>query len=140
MRDVRWWMGLRLARMLSLVFLMLAGCGGSNGTGGGTAVGGMSQLLLHVTIADQDRPGLTQRAVSSTQTRQAGRSVTRLRVEVSGVGISTPVVVECPIPGPSTANCQVTETPNEFIVEVELAVPIGSARVVSVTAFDSVGT
>jgi hypothetical protein len=87
MSDTQWRGRLWLVRMLSLVFLMLAACGGSNGTGGSTTVAGMGRLILHVTTADQESAGLTPRAVVPGQTRQAGH-ITRLRVEVSGPGNS----------------------------------------------------
>ena len=41
MSAIQWWEGPWLVRILSLVFLMLAGCGGSNGTDGSTTVAGM---------------------------------------------------------------------------------------------------
>ena len=72
MSDTPWWRRLWLGHMLSLVVLILAGCGGSDGTGGSTTAAGMGQLLLHVTTPDQERAGLTPRAVAAGQTRQDG--------------------------------------------------------------------
>ena len=139
MSAIQWCEGPWLVRILSLVFLMLAGCGGSNGTDGSTTVTGMSQLILHVATVDQERAGLTPRAVAPGQTRQVG-NIARLQVEVSGPGIPTPIVAECPIPGPVTPQCQVTETPNTFIVAIGILVPVGPERFVIVTGFDQTGT
>ena len=139
MSAIQWWEGPWLVRILSLVFLLLAGCGGSNGTDGSTTVTGMSQLILHVATVDQERAGLTPRAVAPGQTRQVG-NIARLQVEVSGPGIPTPIVAECPIPGPVTPQCQVTETPNTFIVAIGILVPVGPERFVIVTGFDQTGT
>jgi len=122
---------------LGLILLVLAGCGGSSDTGSKAAVG-MSRLVLHITTTDQ-RAGLTPRAAAPAQTRQTENSITRLRVEISGEGILAPIVVECPIPGPPTPQCQVTETPTEFIVEVEVVVPLGPTRDVAVRGFDQTG-
>jgi hypothetical protein len=72
MSAIQWGEGPWLVRILSLVFLMLAGCGGSSGTDGSTTVVGMGQLILHVVTADQESAGLTPRAVASGQTRQVG--------------------------------------------------------------------
>ena len=138
MSDTPWWRRLWVGHMLSLVVLILAGCGGSDGTGGSTTATGMGQLLLHVTTPDQERAGLTPRAVAAGQTRQA-ESITLLRVVVSGPGIPTPIVVECPIPGPLTPQCQVTETPEAFIVTITLLVPVGTERLVIVTGIDQTG-
>ena len=139
MSAIQWWEGPWLVRILSLVFLLLAGCGGSNGTDGSTTVTGMSQLILHVATVDQERAGLTPRAVAPGQTRQVG-NIARLQVEVSGPGIPTPIVAECPIPGPLTPQCQVTETPNAFTVAIGILVPVGPERFVIVTGFDQTGT
>ncbi len=138
MSDTPWRKRLWLGHMLSLVVLILAGCGGSDGTGGSTTATGMGQLLLHVTTPDQERAGLTPRAVAAGQTRQT-ESITLLRVAVSGSGIPTPIVVECPIPGPLTPQCQVTETPEAFIVTIALMVPVGTERLVVVTGLDQTG-
>ena len=105
---------------------------------GSTTATGMGQLLLHVTTPDQESAGLTPRAVASGQTRQA-EPITLLRVVVSGPGIPTPIVVECPIPGPVTPQCEVIETPNAFIVTIALLVPVGTERLVVVTGFDQTG-
>ena len=66
-------------------------------------------------------------------------TIARLRVEVSGPGIPTPIVAECPIPGPVTPQCEVTETPEAFIVTIALLVPVGPERLVVVTGIDQTG-
>ena len=91
MRAIQWCEGPWRVRTLSLVFLMLAGCGGSNEPDGSTTAVGRSQLILHVATADQGSAGLTPRAVAPGQTRQVG-NIARIRVEVSGPGIPTPIV------------------------------------------------
>ena len=138
MRAIQWCEGPWRVRILSLVFLMLAGCGGSNEPDGSTTAVGRSQLILHVATADQGSAGLTPRAVAPGQTRQVG-PIARLRVEVSGPGIPTPIVAECPIPGPVTPQCEVTETPEAFIVTIALLVPVGTERLVVVTGIDQTG-
>ena len=62
-----------------------------------------------------------------------------LRVAVSGPGIPTPIVAECPLPGPVTPQCEVTETPPTFLVTITLLVPVGPERLVVVTGFDQTG-
>jgi hypothetical protein len=63
-------------------------------------------------------------------------NIARLQVEISGPGIPTPIVADCPIPGPVTPQCQVTETPNAFTVAIGILVPVGPERFVIVTGFD----
>ena len=138
MCDAPLWGGLGLLSLFSLVCLLLAGCGGSDGTAGSTTVAGMGQLLLHVTTADQESVSRTLRAVAPGQTRQTG-PITLLRVAVSGPGIPTPIVAECPLPGPVTPQCEVTETPTTFLVTIALLVPVGPERLVVVTGFDQTG-
>jgi hypothetical protein len=137
MHDARWWWRLRLIRTFSLVLLIVVGCGEKGGTGGGTATGGVSRLALRIMISEQEISRLESRAVLPGQTRQAG-AISLLRVEVSGVGISEVIRVNCPIPAGS-AQCQVTETVGALIVVIDLTVPSGTRRQVIGTGFDPNG-
>lgn len=134
MHDVRGWSRLRFIHTCSLILLIVAGCGERSGTGGGTASGGVSRLTLRVLVSGQETSSIKSRAILPAQTRQAA-NISLLRVEVSGAGIVGAIRVDCPIPAGS-AQCQVTETANAITIVIELAVPSGTGRQVTVTGFD----
>lgn len=137
MYGTRWWDNLRLASLMGLLGLLLAGCEGGTGSNKGTALEGNTRLLLQVTTltAGQTR---ALRADPPGQTR-VGERVTRIRIEVRGVGLDTPLVVECLLTGPSTPQCQITTTATSVTVVIELLVPSGTNRIITVTAFDQEG-
>jgi hypothetical protein len=75
---------------------------------------------------------------SLAQTR-ATNDVARIRVEISGVGIDSPIVVECLITGPATPECQITINPTTIVAVITVSVPRGTRRQVAITAFDQNG-
>jgi len=137
MHDVRWWSWLRLLHACSLILLIVAGCGEKSGIGGGTASGGVSRLTLRVMVSSQGTSRIQSRAILPEQTRQAN-TMSLLRVEVSGEGIAGSIRADCPIPVGS-AQCQVTETADAITTVIELTVPSGTGRQVTVTGFDQNG-
>ena len=132
MHDAGWWRSrLRLIRIFSLVFLILWGCVEENG--------GVSRLTLHIMVPGQKLSRFTSRVVIPGQTRQV-ETISLLRVEVSGAGIAGSMRVDCPIPGGSPPQCQVTVAPDSITIVIELTVPRGSGRTLVVTGFDQTGT
>ena len=124
---------LRILGTLSLMLLVLAGCGGNSGDGAGSCV---SHLTLQVATPDQLPRRSVLLAASPGQPRQVEASLTRLVMSVTGEGITAPIIADCPIPGPSTDHCRsVTETADEILVRIELTVPKGNKRRIRATAF-----
>jgi hypothetical protein len=100
----------------------------------------MGRLVVQVTTGDQGGTGRSAAALTAGQTRQTGGTPTLVRVEVRGADLQTPVAVTCPLVNSTTPPCQVTETPTAFLVSIELVVPLGPARTVSVQVFGEAGT
>ena len=138
MRAIQWCEGPWLVRILSLVFLMLAGCGGSNEPDGSTTAVGRSQLILHVATADQGSAGLTPRAVAPGQTRQVGNycpSPGRSQWPGDSYAyrrrMSYSWTFDTAVPGHRNSQC--VHRGNRLLV------PVGPERLVIVTGFDQTG-
>ncbi len=117
-----------------LVLLLLTGCG-TSGEDSDQAGADFSRVTLQMDFADPSIAASALRAASSPQLRQA-ELITEVVVGVTGEGIDD-IVVECPRFGPSTSECQVTETANAIVFVVTLRVPTGSNRTITVTALAS---
>lgn len=142
MIQARWGHMLRGIRFLSLLLLILTGCGGSGGTnGGGATVSSTNQLLIQL-LAPSDsstRTNAGTRAVAQTRQTNVGRF---LRVEASS---STGVVgsIACDLTNLTAPPCEeVDSTPTDIQVRVTLAVnaPRGTALVITATVFDNDNT
>jgi hypothetical protein len=137
-RGRRWGL-LHVLGALSFLLLALAGCSGSGEDGSGPGPG-TSRLTLQLVNADQTLSPLLRDA-SPAQTRQTNAAL--LRVEVTAADISSPIVAECSLPEPTpaqAAQCSVTDTETEITAVVELTVPQGANRQISVIVSDAAGT
>lgn len=134
----RWWDSGRMASLLGMLALILVGCGSANDTNNGTVTGGTTRLVLQVTTVTTGQTRSTFLEAPG-QTR-VGEQVTRIRAEVSGLGITPSLVVECPLAGPSTATCVITTTATTVTLVINLDVPSGLNRVVTIIALDQTGT
>jgi len=106
--------------------LILAGCGGVSQT----APEGKSSNPIKVAI--KLPPGVSMLSggrVKSTNPRIAATTITAIKLEVTGEGIETPIIVDVPIP-PSGSN----------VAEVVIDVPFGLARLFQVTIATSTGS
>lgn len=124
--------------ILGLAVVVLTGCSPESGEGE-RASQSMSQVSLRLTTPEQAF-GVSARHVEGAGfLRQV--SIARVRVEVSGEDIPTPIVAECTLPQPTQPECQVVDqTDTSTTLEIALTVPLGPNRLVRVTAFDASGT
>ena len=108
---------------VSLVLLVLAGCGPSGGDGG-SATARTSRVTLRLAFPESALSRSARRATAPAQLRQA-ELITRLEVTVTGADITPAISARCDIPGPSTdPQCSsVTETEKFIEIVVELSGP-----------------
>src|SRR5262245_58801512 len=132
--QMKQWKFFCIFGMMVLVLSLLASCGGSSG--GRDTTAHVSRLTLRLTTATESLHGSTSRTVSPSHARQAGAA--RLVITVEGEGIDSPIMVDCELAGPPTAECRsVTETEQASRVEIELMIPRGPSRRIRVTVFDA---
>jgi hypothetical protein len=122
---------------LSLILLMLVGCGGGEkGNNSGQAT---NRLTLHLTTAQQAFSNVRHPAIPIQA--QQGPASARLQVEVSAEDLADPVVADCTLPEPAPDEpCRnVGETDEAILLEIILDVPSGNDRHIAVTIFDASG-
>lgn len=140
MINARWWPRLRIIRTVSLVLLMLTGCGGSSGTQGGgeaTSASTTNQLLIRLTPSSVREAGVLRGTTLPARTRQNG---TARRVEVSASN-ATGVVgsTSCDLENPDPTRCRIIEQ-TATDVTLDIILTVQAARntdlVVTVRIFD----
>jgi hypothetical protein len=117
-----------------VILLGVVGCGGTSGDG--DSAGRVSRITLQITTAEQAGGDALRQAVAPSSLRAVPTDpsdpafVSRLDIEVTGEGI----------PSSITRSVDLTAAQQETGVSVDLIVPTGPQRRITVNAFNAAGT
>ena len=120
--------------LLGVVLLGFVGCGGTSGDG--DSAGRASRITLHITTVEQTGGDTLRHAIRPNSLRVVPTDpsdpafVSRLDIEVTGEGI----------PSPIAQSVDLTAAQQETGITVDLIVPTGQQRRITVHAFNAAGT
>lgn len=121
--------------LLALVLFLCYGCGGSSAPDSAGA-SGSGRLALRLSPAAT--PQRTQLRPSTPLQIQA-EDIDALRITVASTALAAPLVFDCDLSSTTSGPCEVTETPTEFMIAIEIVVPRNADLLVTVTIFDANG-
>jgi len=110
--------------------MVLTGCGGNSGNTGTPARATTAQLRIHTTREAPSTQSIRQASVAPGTLRQVEPGdagfVTRLRITIRAADIAAPIVADFPV-----------GTTDQEQTTVELTVPVGQGRRITVEAFNT---